>query len=368
MIFPFVDIVILNHNGIHFLDECIQSVLNSTYPNKKIYLLDNASTESDVAYVNQKYPSVHLICNPLNNGYCAAYNLAFSVCKSEYVICLNNDVSVDPGWIEPLVSLAESDPSIGALQPKILSYFDSHQFEYAGACGGMMDIYGYPFLQGRVFHTIEKDEGQYNQIKEIFWASGASVFLRRAALNHSSLFDESIVHHMDEIDLCWRLHLTGYRSLIQPASCIKHIGGATIQTHSFKKVYWNHRNSIYVMIKNYALGNMLKRVPVHILLDYVAIVQALFSFNFISVRGIVAAHVWLLLNIPLIIRKRKEVQALRTEDDSAINKLLYKRSVVWEYFILGHLTCQSLTQYQTHEYTTHTQNPERPYRVTARSI
>jgi GT2 family glycosyltransferase len=362
---PFVDIVILNHNGIRFLDECIQSVFKSTYPNLHVYLLDNASTESDVAYVEQKYPSVRIIRNPLNNGYCAAYNLAFSVCESKYIVCLNNDVSVNPGWIEPLVSLAESDPSIGALQPKIVSYFDSERFEYAGACGGMMDIYGYPFLQGRIFDTIEKDEGQYNTIKEIFWASGASIFLRREALEHSGWFDETIVHHMDEIDLCWRLRIAGYRALIQPKSVIKHIGGATIQTHSFKKVYWNHRNSIYIMIKNYGLSNMLRRVPVHVLLDYIAVVQALFTFNFVSVCGILAAHLWLILNITLMIEKRKAVQALRTEDDASLNKLLYKRSVVWEYFILRHHTSNTLTQYQTYEYRSDTQNTERAYRVTA---
>lgn len=365
MILPIVDIVILNHNGIRFLDECIQSVLQSTYPNKRVYLLDNASTDPDIDYVSQRYPTVHIIRNYLNNGYCAAYNLAFSVCEGDYMICLNNDVTVEAGWIEPMVTLAESDPLIGAVQPKIVSYFNPAFFEYAGACGGQMDIYGYPFLQGRLFSTIEKDEGQYNDITEIFWASGASIFLRRSALQHSGVFDETIVHHMDEIDLCWRLRISGYHSVIQPESTIKHIGGATIQTHSFRKVYWNHRNSIYIMFKNYGFKNMIKRVPVHILLDYVAIVQAIFSLNFVSVRGIIAAHVWLLLNIPLIIRKRKEVQNKRTRDDSSVDNLLYPRSVVWQYFILKHQTCSTLTQYQTREYTTHTQSTQRPYRVTA---
>ncbi len=344
MEYPQVDIVILNYNGKKFLESCIPSLFECTYPNKQIYLLDNHSTDDDVSFVQANFPSVKIIRNPENNGYCAAYNLAFNACNGKYIVCLNNDVTVKPDWIEHLVSLAETDAQIAAIQPKIVSYFDETQFEYAGASGGMMDVYGFPFLRGRIFKTIEKDEGQYNDIREIFWTSGAAMFLRRSALDKSGVLDETIVHHMDEIDLCWRLRLQGFRLLVQPASVIKHIGGATIQTNSYKKVYWNHRNSIYIMIKNYGIKNVWTKVPVHILLDYVAVAQSALTLNFTTVRGILAAHLWLLLNLPLILRKRKEVQQKRLLPDQTIMPFLYQGSIVAQYFIGGKKTYSALKQ------------------------
>ncbi len=332
---PEVDIVILNHNGKRFLDECLTSVLKSTYTKKQVYLLDNASTENDVAYVKENYPEVKIIQNPLNNGYCAAYNIAFNVCPGEYIICLNNDVTVAPNWIEGLVNLAESDQRIGAIQPKLLSYHQPTHFEYAGGSGGMIDVFGYPFLRGRIFTEIEEDQGQYEDIAPIFWTSGAAMFLRKSALEDSGLLDETIVHHMDEIDLCWRLRLAGYSLYVQPKSVIKHIGGATITTASFKKTYWNHRNSIYIMLKNYELLQVIRFVPVHILLDYVVILQSLLKFNFTTVRAILAAHAWILLNIILIFSKRQEVQQKRKVSDKRILPYMYHGSIVYAHFIKG---------------------------------
>lgn len=342
MLSPQVDIVILNYNGKKFLESCIPSLLKCTWPNTRIYVLDNASTDDDVYYVQTNFPEVQIISNPLNNGYCAAYNLAFSACSGKYIVCLNNDVTVNPDWIEHLVALAETDENIAALQPKIVSYYDPNMFEYAGASGGMMDVYGFPFLRGRMFKTIEKDEGQYNDIIDIFWASGAAMFLRRSALDTSGFLDETIVHHMDEIDLCWRLRMHGFRVMVQPKSVINHIGGATIQTNSFKKVYWNHRNSIYMMLKNYGFSNLCTKVPVHIILDYVAIVQSLLTLNFTTVRGILSAHAWLLFNIPIILNKRKEVQQKRTVGDTGITPFLFRGSVVFAYFLQGKKTYKSL--------------------------
>lgn len=340
---PLVDVVILNYNGRKYLDECLSSVLGGSYSNQQVYLLDNASTDDDVAYVKSQYPTVRIIQNISNNGYCAAYNLAFTQCEGEYIVCLNNDVTVATDWIEHMVDLAESDNSIAALQPKIVSYVDHRKFEYAGASGGMMDQYGFPFLRGRLFDTMEDDNGQYNDVRDIFWTSGAAMFLRKEALQHSGVLDETIVHHMDEIDLCWRLRLAGYTLKVQPASVIKHIGGATIPPHSYKKVYWNHRNSLYIMFKNYGTYNMCTKVPVHVLLDYVAVIHALLKGNLTTVRGILAAHVWIILNCLLIIRKRAAVQQRRVLSDTPILQSLYRGSVVWEYFILKHKTFQSLT-------------------------
>ncbi|MCZ2139989.1 MAG: glycosyltransferase family 2 protein [Bacteroidia bacterium] len=330
---PEVDIVILNHNGKRFLDECLTTVLASTYPKKQVYLLDNASTDDDVAYVREKYPDVKIIQNPNNNGYCAAYNLAFDVCPGEYIVCLNNDVSVDAGWLEPMVNLAESDQRIGAIQPKVLAYHQPTHFEYAGGSGGMIDVYGYPFLRGRIFTHIEEDKGQYDDIVPIFWASGATMFVRKSALEDSGNLDETIVHHMDEIDLCWRLRLAGYTIYVQPEATIKHIGGGTITTKSFAKIYWNHRNSLYMMLKNYSFKNVIKYVTVHVLLDYVVMLKSLLTFDFTTLRAVASAHIWLIANTGLIVKKRKEVQLKRKMSDSRITPYMYHGSIVFAFFI-----------------------------------
>ncbi|MFY8020243.1 MAG: glycosyltransferase family 2 protein [Bacteroidia bacterium] len=342
---PFVDIVILNHNGKKFLDECFTSVLNGNYKNQKIYLLDNASTDDDVTYVRTHYPQIEIIQNPLNNGYCAAYNLAFEVCKSPYIVCLNNDVVVHPDWLNHLVELAESNQNIAALQPKILSYFNHDEFEYAGASGGMMDLWGYPFLRGRIFDHIEKDKAQYNDITEVFWTSGAAMFIRKSALDSCGVFDETIVHHMDEIDLCWRLRLSGYELKVQPLSEIYHIGGASIPKNSFKKVYWNHRNSLYLLLKNYSFKNVLLFATGHFLLDIIAAWTFLLQGNFTAFKAIAFAHVWILTNLRLIMKKRKVVQSIRIINDKKIMAVLYKGSIVWESFVCNRNTYSSIKNY-----------------------
>lgn len=352
---PQVDVVILNYNGKRFLDECIGSLLQGTYVNTKLYVVDNASTDNDVEYLKAHYPQVEIIQNLKNNGYCAAYNLAFSHCKGKYFVCLNNDVTVATDWLEHMVELAETDEKIAAIQPKLVSYFDPEKFEYAGAAGGMMDVYGYPFLRGRLFSEIETDTGQYDDITEIFWTSGAAMFLRKSALQDTGNLDETIMHHMDEIDLCWRLRMAGYRLLVQPRSVIRHVGGATIQTRSYKKIYWNHRNALYIMLKNYELPQVLRFVPVHILLDYVAIAQAALTFQWVMVRGVLAAHCWLLFHLPLISKKRKEVQATRKKGDEAVLPFMYPGSVVIEFFFKKHKTYPQLTQHKKHENTPYTQ-------------
>lgn len=347
---PLVDVVVLNHNGKRFLDECIQSLQQGTYSNFNIYLLDNASTDDDVEYVRSHYPSVKIIQNPLNNGYCAAYNLAFAQCEGKYIVCLNNDVTVAPDWIEHLVELAENDESIGALQPKLVSYYDPSKFEYAGASGGMMDVFGYPFLRGRLFDTMEEDNGQYDDIVEVFWASGAAMMVRKDALPHSGLLDEDIVHHMDEIDLCWRLRMAGYRAVVQPRSVIRHIGGATIPTASFKKIYWNHRNALYLMIKNYESWNAIKFGLVHTFLDHVAAARAIVNLNFTMASGIFSAHLWIISHWRLLMRKRNEAQKLRKRSDSEVIHYMYNKSVVWQYFIRGRKSYNQLSKINTHEY------------------
>ncbi|MCG9879253.1 MAG: glycosyltransferase family 2 protein [Bacteroidia bacterium] len=332
MNYPDVDIVVLNYNGRRFLDACFKSLQKSSYTKKHIFLLDNASTENDVDYVKEKYPWVGIIQNPKNNGYCAAYNLAFNSCKSPYMVCLNNDVEVNSNWLEPMIELMLSDPKIGAIQPKILDIKNPEYFEYAGASGGMIDKYAFPFMRGRIFTSLEKDNGQYNNVCEIFWASGAAMLVNKQAITEAGYLDEIIVHHMDEIDLCWRFQLHGYKILVQPKSTIWHVGGATIAAKSFKKTYWNHRNSIYMMIKNYESKNLFGRTFFHVLLDYVALAQALLSLQWQVAKGILYAHTWILKNYKNIRVERVKVQRNRKVGDDIIDQNMYQGSIVWAFF------------------------------------
>ena len=207
----------------------------------------------------------------------------------------------------------------------------------------MIDQYGFPFLRGRVFDTIEDDNGQYDDIREVFWTCGAAMFIRKSALEKTGLFDETIVHHMDEIDLNWRMYLAGFCCKVVPKSVILHYGGATIQAVSFKKMYWNHRNSIYLMAKNYNGLNAITKTAVHYLLDYMAVAQSIVSFEFTRAKAIVAAHYWIMTHFFLILSKRKEIKARRTVKDAEILKRMYPKSVVLQYFFFKKKTYSALS-------------------------
>lgn len=340
---PLVCILVLNYNGMKFLKACFDSILKSTYPNFEIALVDNKSTDESVAFTKEHYPMVNIIQTGRNGGYSRAYNVAFRETTGKYFILLNNDVEVAKDWLEPLVRVAEEDEKIGALQPKIRSLIDDGYFEYAGACGGFMDKYGYPFLRGRIFYTIEKDEGQYNDETEVFWTSGAAMFVRADALKQSGDLDEDFVHHMEEIDLCWRLHLVGYRLKVVPDSVIYHYAGATIKADSFKKIYWNHRNGIFTLIKNLETKNLIIKGFLRFKLDMINIVHAsIGQLDLKHASAIIKAYIWLLLHFPLMFRKRKEVQKLRTVPDKDYQYLMYNKALVFDYFLRNKKTFQSL--------------------------
>jgi GT2 family glycosyltransferase len=340
---PLVSILVLNYNGKKFLKECFDSILKSTYSNYEIALVDNNSTDDSVAYTEAHYPMVRIVQTHKNGGYSRAYNIAFREAQGKYYILLNNDVVVAKNWLEPLVTVAETDDKIGALQPKIRSLIDYGYFEYAGACGGFMDKYGYPFLRGRIFYTIEQDEGQYDDEMSVFWTSGAAMFVRADALKKSGDLDEDFVHHMEEIDLCWRLHLVDYRLKVIPESVIYHYAGATIKADSFKKIYWNHRNGIFTLIKNLEKGNLAKILLVRYTLDVINVFHAAIGqLDFKHAYAVVKSHIWLLLHIPMIFRKRREVQKLRVVPDKEYQYLMYNKILVFDYFLRGKKTFKSL--------------------------
>lgn len=329
---PLVSVIILNYNGKKFLDDCFSSVLESTYPNVETMMLDNASTDDSVAYTRAKYPAVKIVENPHNNGYSNGYNLSFKHAKGKYFVLLNNDVKVAKDWLEPLVEAAEQDEEIAALQPKLVSMIDPSNFEYAGASGGMMDRYGYPFTRGRLFDHMEKDEGQYDDETEIFWASGAALFLRADVIKNCGDLDADFVHHMEEIDFCWRMHLAGYKIKVVPKSLVLHYGGATISPDSYKKMYWNHRNSTFMLFKNVGAENFYRILFMKWWLDFITISTSFLKLDFKRTRAVISGHFWLFFHWGLIARKRKEVQSNRKVKDAVVFKKLYPKSIALDYF------------------------------------
>lgn len=339
---PLVSVLILNYNGIKFLTDCFNSLQQTSYPSFEIVLVDNRSTDDSVSFTRSAYPGVRIVENDSNCGYSRGYNLSFPHARGKYLVLLNNDVKVDPGWLDPLVAAAEADPAVGALQPKLLWMLDTRLFEYAGASGGYMDIYGFPFTRGRLFDTIEEDCGQYEDPVRVFWTSGAAMFVRKSALAESDDLDEDFVHHMEEIDLCWRLQLAGYRLKAIPQSVVYHFAGGTIKPDSFMKMYWNHRNSIFMLIKNMARKTLVKVLLIRYILDCFALLFSLLKLDFKRVVAILKAHFWLTLHWPLMLRKRKAIQGRRRVPDRVIREVLYSESVVIKYYLNGKKTFDQL--------------------------
>ena len=244
-----VAIVILNWNGKKLLEKYLPSVVkySSDYD---IYVADNGSTDDSIEFLQKYFPTVKIISLDKNYGFTGGYNRALFQIESDYFVLLNDDVQVTNDWISPIVNLMESDDKIAVCQPKLLSYTDKQKFEYAGAAGGYIDYLGYPFCAGRIFEHLEKDEGQYNQTREVFWASGAAMFVKSVVFKQLGGLDERFFAHMEEIDFCWRVKNNGYKVMYCPDSKVYHYGGATLNKKQPKKTYLNFRNNLLLLYKN----------------------------------------------------------------------------------------------------------------------
>jgi GT2 family glycosyltransferase len=247
---PKVAVVILNWNGKKFLEKFLPSVL-STLPNyAKLYVADNASTDDSIALLKETFPTIKLVENPDNEGYAKGYNDALERIKADYYILLNSDVEVTKNWIEPIIDIMERDDQIAVCQPKLRDYNLRDKFEYAGAGGGFIDKYGYPFCRGRIFQKVEYDEMQYNETADVFWASGACMFVRSNTFWELEGFDPDFFAHMEEIDFCWRAKNKGYRIVCVPQSTVFHVGGGTLPSNSSFKTFLNFRNNLFLLFKN----------------------------------------------------------------------------------------------------------------------
>ena len=288
---PSVNVVILNFNTVDVLKECLPQVLQRCeYPTVQVTVVDNASTDGSADWVAQTYPSLPLIRLAKNNGYAGGYNEALQQLSDDYFLLLNSDAILSEHWLEPLLDCAEKHPTFGAAQPHILDYFERNKFEYAGAAGGFLDAFSYPFCRGRIFGNVEIDNQQYQQEILIFWASGAAFFVKREAWEKANGLDEAFFAHMEEIDLCWRLQLLGYSIYSVPASTAYHMGGATLANQSPRKTFLNFRNNLLLMHKNLHPSVRESLIFKRKLLDGLAAVFFALKFQFNLIPQIVKAH------------------------------------------------------------------------------
>ena len=324
---PEVAVVILNYNGRGHLQSFLPSVMASTYGNMRVVVADNASTDDSLEFVRQHYSAIEILTHPVNEGFAGGYNWALKKVVSDYYVLLNSDVSVTSGWIEPIITLMEADKTIAACQPKMLSYREQNQFEYAGACGGWIDGLGYPFSRGRVFDICETDEGQYNDAQPIFWASGAAMFVRAGVYHALGGLDASFFAHQEEIDLCWRMQLAGYRIMVCPQSVVYHVGAGTLPRGG-RKVYLNFRNNLVMLCKNLTRSEKIWKLPLRFALDAVSAWKGLLSGDTDFFKAIFWAHM-------AVIKRMLTDYKHSKPEAKPLKKLegVYHGSVVWEYFI-----------------------------------
>lgn len=325
---PSVAVVILNWNGKAYLEKFLPSVCASTYPNLDVIVGDNASTDDSVSFLKEYYKSVKIIINDQNYGFAGGYNKVLSQLDHDYFILLNSDVEVSKNWIEPIIKLMEADSSVAAAQPKILSYSNKSSFEYAGAAGGFIDLFGYPFCRGRIFDTLELDNGQYDENSEIFWASGAAFFIKREKWLEMEGLDDDFFAHMEEIDLCWRLKNAGYKIMYCGESKVYHVGGGTLQAESPYKSYLNFRNNLVLLQKNLPLFRAILIIFIRFWLDFITLIKFLVAGKFKHALAINHAHVYFIKNISKNIPKAKKINKTTFNQ-----KGLYRRSIVWDYFV-----------------------------------
>lgn len=316
-------IAILNWNGKKWLEKFLPSVVQHS-PEADIYIIDNASEDDSVTFVENNFPSVRVIQNSKNEGFAAGYNSGLKNIDAEIYCLLNSDVEVTQNWIPPMIALFDSDQSIAAAQPKILSYHNRNFFEYAGAGGGFIDNLGFPYCRGRIFNSIEEDKGQYDDETEIFWASGCSLFIRSKDFREQGGFDERFFAHQEEIDLCWRLKNSGRKIMYTGQSAVYHVGGGTLSNQNPEKTFLNFRNNLSMMLKNLPFPNLLWLLFFRLSLDGIAGIQFAFRHGFSHLWAVVRSHIGFYAQLPETWRRRQKHQ---------IRKYYQEKWLVFKHFL-----------------------------------
>lgn len=334
---PLVNIIIVTYNEFHYTERCIETLFADGYENKKIIFVDNAS--ESVAYEefrNKFHGRKDVVCvrSEKNLGFGGGCNLGLKNVADGYVLFLNNDTEVGKGWLEPMVEYMENHPEVGACQPKIRNMRDREYFEYAGAAGGFMDVYGYPFTRGRIFYTLEKDMGQYDNVTDLVWCSGTAMMTRKSVLDNVGWFDDIFFMYGEEADLCWRIHRSGQRLSFVPQSVIYHYGAGTMSKNkSSQKIFFLHRNGLILLLKNYSFFNLLRRIPIRVLLDGVTFWYYVFIY-FPNSLGIMRSYFSLIRLLPQVIKNRRSDARKIGVRSTDIPYPLYQKSIVVEYFLL----------------------------------
>lgn len=321
-----VAVIILNWNGEKLLREFLPSVVRNTNPELgRVIVADNDSTDGSLKVLKEEFPEVEVLTFDRNYGFAGGYNRALAQVEAEYVVLLNSDVEVVPGWLEPLVRVLDEDSGVAAIQPKIKAYREKDKFEYAGACGGFLDRWGFPFCRGRILDVTEPDTGQYDQVADVFWCSGAALFIRRELYQKCGGLDEQFFAHMEEIDLCWRLRNQGYRLQVNPEAVVYHLGGGSLPMNHPRKLFLNYRNNLLMLHKNLSVKERRKTLRVRFWFDSAAFFLFLLKGQFSNAKAVTAAY-----------RSYREMKnaypyvTAEREDDC-----IYNGSIVIAFFVRG---------------------------------
>jgi GT2 family glycosyltransferase len=318
-----IAVVILNWNGVKLLEQFLPSVLQYS-EEATIYVADNASTDTSVKFIRENYPSIKIIQNTGNYGFAKGYNEALQSVDAEIYALVNSDIEVTENWLKPIIETFDKEKETAIIQPKILDFKNKEYFEYAGAAGGFIDKYGFPFCRGRIFDTVEKDSGQYNDSCKLFWASGACFFIRKEVYHALGGFDEAFFAHQEEIDLCWRAANEGHIIKYNSESIVYHVGGATLQQGNPKKTYLNFRNSLLMLVKNLPKKELFFVIFFRMVLDGIAGIRFLTQGKFGHTFAILKAHFSFYCLSLKYLNKRKDFQ---------IQQYYTVKSIVFLYYI-----------------------------------
>jgi len=325
---PSVAVVILNWNGKILLEKFLPGVVGSSYHNLQVVVGDNCSTDASIAYIRSAFPQVRIIENDHNYGFADGYNKVLSQVEADYFVLLNSDVEVPENWIQPVIDLMESDDLIAAAQPKIKCQWDKSKYEYAGAAGGYLDQFAYPFCRGRIFDTVETDTGQYNDVIEIFWASGAALFIKSKHWEIAGGLDAALFAHMEEIDLCWRLKNLGYKVMFCPDAEVYHVGGGSLNATNPYKTYLNFRNNLMIMQKNLLSSEAFILIFIRFFLDFAALIHFLAKGESKFAWAVSKAHINFFKNFNQTRKKRAGKQKPFQQHQG-----VYHSSIVYQFFI-----------------------------------
>ena len=335
---PLVSVVIPHYGGKDILSECLVSFKTCTYSNLEIIVVDNASPDDSVQFIKSNFPEVNLIQSEYNRGFAGGCNFGAQHAKGNYLLILNNDTTHESDWIDHLVNMMESNSNISAVQPKIKNFGNRDYFDYAGACGGFIDKYCFPFARGRIFNTIEKDEGQYDDPCKIFWASGTAFLTRKSTFDTLGGFDETLFAHMEEIDYHWKSQMLGNEIWVEPASVIFHKGAVTLPVSSPQKTYLNYRNSMILLLTNYPIGTSFYLFLPRFFMECISLTKEILTFKWGHAFSIIKSWVWIMGHCGILKQRRKFLK----DKNIAAPELIYQQSIVKKYFIEGKKTHSSL--------------------------